>query len=158
MISWKAGSAQALYDLKQYEEAIQLTNELVASQPDSSSYLLLQTNIFIQLQKQSEAITNLEWLRRSRGLDTPSALLLTNLHIQQNNEEMVVDLLGELASSPEEGSVNGVLNAVDNALTQGISLNLKEVIGSLADLELKEGETQKLERLQARNLAKFDHS
>ena len=72
---WQMGLARAFFDLKRWDDAIALTDNMLENDPDSSQLWILQANAYIGLEKPMKAAENFEIVDRL-GKATPGSLML----------------------------------------------------------------------------------
>ncbi|MBT7957730.1 MAG: tetratricopeptide repeat protein [Akkermansiaceae bacterium] len=112
-IHWKAGVAQCLQHLKRNEEALALLDEVIAVRPREVSYYLLQSSIHLAMDRQDEAITNLDLVRRMGQLNAENHLLLANLHLRAGNNRLARPLLMEALGMQVKPPLVSTLNTLE---------------------------------------------
>lgn len=112
-IDWKAGVAQCLQHLKRNEEALALLDEVIAVRPQEVSYYLLQSSIHLAMERQDEAITNLDLVRRMGQLNAENHLLLANLHLRAGNNHLARPLLMEALGMGAKPPLVSTLNTLE---------------------------------------------
>ncbi|MDG0994173.1 MAG: tetratricopeptide repeat protein [Akkermansiaceae bacterium] len=112
-IHWKAGVAQCLQHLKRNEEALALLDEVIAVRPREVSYYLLQSSIHLAMDRQDEAITNLDLVRRMGQLNAENHLLLANLHLRAGNNRLARPLLMEALGMEAKPPLVSTLNTLE---------------------------------------------
>ncbi len=81
--NWKIGFAQAALQARKFQDAIVAFEELIREKPDDSTYLMLQTNAYLSIDEDENAISNLEVLNRLGASTGMSLTLLGDLYIRQ---------------------------------------------------------------------------
>lgn len=112
-IHWKAGVALCLQHLKRNEEALALLDEVIAVRPREVSYYLLQSSIHLAMDRQDEAITNLDLVRRMGQLNAENHLLLANLHLRAGNNRLARPLLMEALGMQVKPPLVSTLNTLE---------------------------------------------
>lgn len=79
---WRRGKFEALRATGQLEEAVGMLDDLLSENPNQPELRKAQISPLVALERYDDAIVNLEILRRSEALDTPSAQLLGDLYLQ----------------------------------------------------------------------------
>lgn len=80
--NWKVGYAQATLQANKFQDAIVALDELVTENPDDATYLLLQSNAFLALGNDEDAISNLEVVNRLGAASGVSLSLLGDLYMR----------------------------------------------------------------------------
>lgn len=116
--SWKAGTAQCLQHLQRSEEAHALLDEVIMAYPGEPSYYLLQASVLLSLDRQDEAIANLDLVRRmgEGKLDAGNHLLLANLHLRVGSSELARPVMMAALGLENKAPLNEVLNALEFAI------------------------------------------
>ncbi len=82
--NWKVGYVQAAMQARKYQDAIVALNELVIDEPEDATYLMLQTNAYIALGDDEDAISNLEVINRLGKANGMSHTLLGDLYMRND--------------------------------------------------------------------------
>lgn len=114
-VDWKAGVAQCLQYLQRNEEALALLDEVIAARPTETSYYLLQSSIQLSMDRISDAITNLDLVRRLGKLDAENHLLLANLHLRAGSNQLARPVMMAALAQGKKPSVTAALNALEFA-------------------------------------------
>lgn len=143
-IDWKAGIAQCLQYLQRNEEALALIDEVIAARPNEASYYLLQSSILLSMDKQEDAITNLELVRRLGKLDAENHILLATLHLRSGSSKLARPLMMAALKSEVKPPIATSLNALtfltqvrDWKLAQDFASAVEKVYPEIKDTKLK---------------------
>jgi len=88
--NWKVGYVQAMMQARKYPDAIVALNEIVADYPDEASYLMIQANAFAAVDREEEAISNLELVDRLGGSNGQSLVLLGDLYMKNKVPQLAL--------------------------------------------------------------------
>ena len=115
VIEWKAGAAQCLVHLKRDEEALALLEEVIKARPDDTSYYLLQASLFISMDRQDDAIANLDLVRRmgEGKLDAENHLLLANLHLRAGSSQLARPVMMKALAMEKKAPFTAVINVLE---------------------------------------------
>lgn len=78
---WKVGLARCLLAMERYKEAVALFDELIAGNPDDSTYWMLQANAYLGLERPAAAAVNLEAVRMMGKAQHASLVLLGDIYM-----------------------------------------------------------------------------
>ena len=78
---WKLGLAQALIQQEKFPEAASMLGSLIEENPNDKQLWLQQSHAYLAMDRKSDAIVNLEILRRKGLADEANLNLLGNLHM-----------------------------------------------------------------------------
>jgi tetratricopeptide (TPR) repeat protein len=78
---WKIGLARCLLAMERWPEAIALFDELIAANPDDSTYWMLQANAYLGLERPAAAAVNLEAVRMMGKAQHSSLVLLGDIYM-----------------------------------------------------------------------------
>ncbi|MGB2402163.1 MAG: tetratricopeptide repeat protein [Akkermansiaceae bacterium] len=112
-IDWKAGTAQCLEQLKRFEEALLLLDEVIEARPTEASYYLLQASVYLAMSRPDDAISNLELVRRLGKLDAENHLLLANLHLRAGSAALARPVMMTAISMDKKGEYTTVVNLLE---------------------------------------------
>jgi tetratricopeptide (TPR) repeat protein len=101
---WKLGLSQALMAQDRYEESASLIGTLIEENPNDKQLWLQQTNAYLAMEKNEEAIVNLEVLRLKSLADEANLNLLGNLYMDRNEPQLA--LLAYLAAMEKSQKLN----------------------------------------------------
>lgn len=85
ILDWKLGLTQALFKQRRYREALALSDQLLAEDPERTDFLLLQANAWIGLDEPRKAAQVYELVDRMGGSTPQSLRTLGDIYV---NEEM----------------------------------------------------------------------
>jgi len=114
-VDWKAGTAQCLEQLKRYEEALSLLDEVIEVRPTETSYYLLQASVYLAMNRPDEAITNLDLVRRLGKLDAENHLLLANLHLRSGSGHLARPVMMAALGMEQKAAYGAVINLLEFA-------------------------------------------
>lgn len=83
-VNWQIGLAQASLQARKHQDAIVLLEELIRENPANATYLMLQTNAYLAIGEDEDAISNLEILNRIGEATGMSLTLLGDLYIRND--------------------------------------------------------------------------
>lgn len=83
-INWKIGHTQAMLQANKHRDAVSALEELIHENPEDSRFLLLQTNAYLALGEDEDAISNLELLNRTGASTGMSLTLLGDLYMRED--------------------------------------------------------------------------
>ncbi|MCP5538406.1 MAG: tetratricopeptide repeat protein [Akkermansiaceae bacterium] len=153
-VDWKAGTAQCLQHLQRNEEALALLDEVITARPTETSYYLLQSSIYLSMDRSDDAITNLDLVRRmgEGKLDADNHLLLANLHLRAGSNQLARPVMMAALEMENKAPAAAALNALEFAtqvrdwkLARDFSLALEKAYPEIKDAKLQ----QKQQRLTA---------
>jgi len=78
---WKVGLARCLLAMERYKEAVALFDDLIAGNPDDSTYWMLQANAYLGLERPAAAAVNLEAVRMMGKAQHASLVLLGDIYM-----------------------------------------------------------------------------
>jgi len=143
-IDWKAGTAQCLQHLQRNEEALALLDEVIEVRPTEPSYYLLQVSIYLSLNRLTDAITNLDLVRRLGKLDAENHLLLANLHLRSGSTRLARPVMMEALNMKKKPSLATALNVLTSVtqtrnwtLARDFSRALSKTFPEINDKKLK---------------------
>ena len=154
-IDWKAGVAQCLQYLQRNEEALALIDEVIAARPNEVSYYLLQSSIQLSMNKQDDAITNLELVRRLGKLDAENHILLATLHLRSGCAKLARPLMMTALELEVKPPIATSLNALE-FVTQIRDWKLAQDFASAVEKAYPEIKETKLKIQQQRLMALID--
>lgn len=99
--NWKVGYAQATIQAQKYQDTIVALREIVTDQPEDAAYLLLQTNAYLAVGRDDDAITNLELVSRLGASNGANLTLLGDLYMRKEIPELA--LRAYLAALDDDG-------------------------------------------------------
>lgn len=92
---WRMGRVQCLMNLRRYEEAVSVIEDLVEKFPKQKDLLMLQANAYVARDMPLDAAATLEILRVSKAA-TPAALaLLGDIYLNFNQPDLALDVYQE---------------------------------------------------------------
>lgn len=142
------GLLQALFAQARYAEALLLTSELVALQPDKKELWRLRANTFMHLGQYAEAIQTVEMAKRLALVDGDMLALQGDLLLHAN--QAADALYAYRAAHAADGlSAERLLRAVEGFLLLGDSDRAEEMLGTLDAAGWEDRERAPLVRLQA---------
>ena len=140
VVDWKVALAQAQAKQGKYAEAVTLTEELIAGDPERSDFWLLQANAYIGLGKSLEAAKNYEMLRRMGMASASSMHVLGDIYVNHSLWDLATGAYEKALEIDPNQSVERPLRNVEilaqrGALDQSKSLlaQTKNVLGDRLD-------------------------
>lgn len=88
--NWKIGYVQAMMQAQKYPDAIVALNEIVADYPDEATYLMIQANALAAINREEDAISNLELVDRLGGSNGQSLVLLGDLYMKNKIPQLAL--------------------------------------------------------------------
>ena len=101
--------------LKRYEEALSLLDEVIEVRPAETSYYLLQASVYLAMNRPDEAITNLDLVRRLGKLDAENHLLLANLHLRSGSGHLARPVMMAALEMEQKAAYGSVINLLEFA-------------------------------------------
>ncbi|WP_411826903.1 tetratricopeptide repeat protein [Luteolibacter sp. AS25] len=112
---WKAGIAQCLQNMGDDREAITLLDEIIRQRPLEPSYAVLQSNLYLGVDKPDAAAKALEMPFRLNLLSPDETLQLAGLHLRAGLSEVAKDRIETAYSGEEKPGTDAVLRLVETA-------------------------------------------
>ncbi len=134
-LEWKIGEAYCYDSLGDDAKALNLYEVLVKQKPDNVQYKMLLINLYQKTGNISEAIVNLDYLRRLKKLDPAGLFLLGTLHFSDGSTVIGADIVREILKSDELKEGKLAMNAIDDVIQRG-DIKLAEEFHSLVKPEL----------------------
>lgn len=111
--NWKIGYVQATMQAQKYQDAAVAMEEIIADQPDDTNYLLMQTNAFIATNREEDAISNLEMVRRLGSPDGMSYALLGDLYMKNGVPQLALKSYISALDADRRPNFSRAVRAVD---------------------------------------------
>ncbi len=140
---FRRGEAQCLLATDRAREAIALFEELIAEEPEVGEYWLFQANALLRLEREAEAIVNLEVAHALGSGSVESRFLLGDLHLRQENHGVALEHYHAAIREPGEFRVERALRPLRHLLAGGFVGEAEEylaAIGGYLPAELGERE------------------
>jgi tetratricopeptide (TPR) repeat protein len=87
---WRMGRVQCLMNLRRYEEAVGVIEDLVEKFPNQKDLLMLQANAYIARDQPQDAAATLEILRASRAASPTALSLLGDIYLNFNQPDLAL--------------------------------------------------------------------
>ncbi|MGC9451119.1 MAG: tetratricopeptide repeat protein [Oceanipulchritudo sp.] len=87
---WRIGKVQALFENRQYEEAITLLGDLLVEMPERQNLWITRANAFLEVEKPMDAAIQLEILKRMNRSTVPSLTLLGDIYMNENLPDLAL--------------------------------------------------------------------
>ncbi len=116
-LDWKAGAAQCMQELRRHDEALSLLDEVLKARPTEVAYYLLQTSVFLSMDRIDDAIANLELVRRMEKLDAANHLLLANLHLRSGSAHLARPVMLAALGMEQKATYQAAVNLLEFAVS-----------------------------------------
>ena len=153
-VEWRMYLARTFFKQQRYADAVALTGNLIASDPDNTDLWMLQANAYIGMGQPLRAAENYEIVDRLGGATVGSLNNLGDIYINQELFDLAVDSYVRALDADPDKNVSRSLRAA-KVLTgrgelDGAKRILSEVDGVHTDGGLEEKDRKEMLHLQAR--------
>lgn len=100
---WRMGRVQCLMNLRRYEEAVGVIDDLVEKFPQQSDLLMLQANAYVARQMPADAAATLEILRSGGKAGSAALALLGDIYLNFNQADLALDVYKEAVALEDFG-------------------------------------------------------
>lgn len=151
-LDWKLGLLQSLFRQRKHDDAVALSDELLADHPARADLWLLRANASIGMGQPMQAAESYEIVRRLGDVPPQALLTLGDIYVNEEAWSLAVDAYAE-AATLEETDASDLLRRIE-ALAQRGALHPAETLLGLVREErsasLSDEQSRKLLKLRAR--------
>ena len=99
---WEIGKVQALFQNRQYDEAIALLGDLLVEMPERQNLWITRANAFLETDKPMEAALQLEILKRMNRSTVPSLTLLGDIYMNEDLPQLALSAYTQALEKKDE--------------------------------------------------------
>ena len=152
-MEWKMGLARSFFKQERFADAVALTRQLIADQPERADFWLLQANAYIGMNQPLRAAENYELVDRMGQSTADSLNMLADIYVNEDLFELAVTTYIRAMKKDARVKPDRAIRAAKVMTARGALPETRELVESIEKLHgerLEDSERKDMLKLRAR--------